>query len=220
MFHLSQSKRIVLLSLVSLSMTVFLFRERMLTAIGDFLVVQDPLRPADVIHVIAGDDFRTDYAFRLYRQGYGKTIFFTGGWCDIHLYEHGSHAREKALAQRLPLDAIASDDSAVMSTYMEAERLKEWIQRSSSPVRSIIVVSDPFHMRRARWAYHRVFGDQVQIQMAPVPFDLTPYQHIWWKDPGSQNYVEEEYLEFAFYLVRYQYSWGPFQDWLSSFDKM
>lgn len=95
--------------------------------IGNFLIVQDTLKPADVIHVIAGEDYRTDYAFQLYEQGYGKTVFFTGGWCDIHLYEHGARARDKALAQGLSLEAIASDDSAVMSTYMEAERLKEWI---------------------------------------------------------------------------------------------
>ena len=189
-------------------------------AIGDFLIVQDPLKPADVIHVIAGDDFRTDYAFQLYRQGYGKTIFFTGGWCDIHLYQHGTHAREKAVAQGIPLDPIASDDSAVMSTYMEAERLKEWIQRSSSPIQSIIIVSDPFHMRRARWAHKEVFGNTVEIRMAPVPFELTPYQRAWWKNADSQEYVEQEYLKFAFYLFRYQYSWGFFRDWLSSFDKM
>ena len=186
--------------------------------IGDFLIVQDTLKPADVIHVIAGEDYRTDYAFQLYKQGYGKTVFFTGGWCESHLYGHGARAREKALAQGLPLNAIASDDSEVMSTYMEAERLKEWIARNSYPVRSIIVVSDPFHMRRARWAYQKVFGDQIQIQMAPVPFDITPYQHTWWKDQESRIYVRDEYSKLIYYLFRYQFSWGFFKEWLVSLD--
>ncbi len=220
MLHRSRSKRIVIVSLVALSISLILFRERILISIGDFLIVQDTLEPANVIHVIAGEDYRTDYAFQLYRQGNGKTIFFTGGWCNIHLYGHGAHAREKALAQGLPLDVIVSNDSEVMSTYMEAERLKEWIASNSSPVQSIIVVSDPFHMRRARWAYRKVFGDQVQIQMAPVPFELTPYQSTWWKDVASRKYVQEEYFKFIFYLFRYQYSSGSFKDWLASFDKM
>jgi uncharacterized SAM-binding protein YcdF (DUF218 family) len=219
-FSYSRSKRIILFSLVALSLSFALFRERWLMLTGDFLIIQDTLEPADVIHVIAGDDYRTDYAFQLYQQGYGKTVFFTGGWCDIHLYEHGTHAREKALLQGLPLDSIASDDSAVMSTYMEAERLKEWIASSASPVRSIIVVSDPFHMRRARWTYQKVFGNQVQIQMAPVPFEFTPYQSVWWKDVDSRKYVEEEYLKYVFYMFRYEYSWGVFKDWLATFDKM
>jgi uncharacterized SAM-binding protein YcdF (DUF218 family) len=206
--------------LVALSVGVILFREQILLLIGDYLVVQDALNPADVIHVIAGEDYRTDYAFQLYRQGYAKTIFFTGGWCETHLYGHGVHAREKAILQGIPLDAIASDDSQVMSTYMEAERLKDWIARNGSPVKSIIVVSDPFHMRRARWTYQKVFGSEVQIQMAPVPFKRTPYQRTWWRDTVSSNYVEDEYLKFVFYQFRYQYCWGFFRRWLSSFDKM
>ena len=215
-----RSKQTILISLAALSIILLLFRERWLTVIGDFLIVQDTLKSADVIHVIAGEDYRTDYAFQLYQQGYGKTIFFTGGRCESHLYGHGARARERALAQGLPLAAIASDDAEVMSTYMEAQKLKDWIVRNSYPVQSIIVVSDPFQMRRARWAYRKVFGDQVQIQMAPVPFALTPYQSTWWKDVDSRKYVEEEYLKFFFYLFRYQYSWGFIRDWLSSFDKM
>lgn len=218
MAHYSKAKRITLLSLAALSISVMFFRERILMFIGDYLVVQDALSPADVIHVIAGEDYRTDYAFQLYKQGYAKTIFFTGGWCETHLSGHGARAREKALTQGVPLDAIVSDDTQVMSTYMEAERLKDWIARNNYPVKSIIVVSDPFHMRRARWTYEKVFGDKVQIQMAPVPFELTPYQSTWWKDSESRKYVREEYSKLIFYLFRYQYSWGFFRDWLASFD--
>ena len=118
----------------------------------------------------------------------------------------------------MSFDAIAFDDSKVTSTYMEAERLKAWIENSPDPIRSVIVVSDPFHMRRARWIYRKVFGNQIQLQMAPVPFDLTPYQRAWWKDVESRKYVQEEYTKFIYYLFRYQYSSGKFKDWLASFD--
>ncbi|HLO15310.1 MAG TPA: YdcF family protein [Anaerolineales bacterium] len=207
-----------LIGLVGLSIILVLFRERWLMFIGDFLIIQDSLHPADVIHVIAGEDYRTDYAIQLYKQGYGKTLFFTGGWCDYHLYNHGAHGQERSLAQGVPLGVIAFDDSKVMSTYMEAERLKEWIDHSPDPVHSVIVVSDPFHMRRARWAYRRVFGDSVELQMAPVPFELTPYGRTWWQQADSRKMVREEYSKFVYYLFRYQYSWGFFRDWLVSLD--
>jgi uncharacterized SAM-binding protein YcdF (DUF218 family) len=216
--RISQSKMKILLGVAGLSIILVLFREQWLMLISDFLIVQDTLQPADVIHVIAGDDYRTDYAFQLYKQGYGKTLFFTGGWCDFHRYQHGEHAEERALAQDISLDAIAYDNSNVMSTYMEAERLKEWIAQSPYPVRSVIVVSDPFHMRRARWTYRKVLGDQIQIQMAPVPFNLTPYQHSWWKDQESRIYVRDEYSKLIYYLFRYQFSWGFFKEWLVSLD--
>jgi hypothetical protein len=54
--------------------------------------------------------------------------------------------------------------------------------------------------------------------MAPVPFELTPYQHNWWKDPMSRQNVQEEYSKLLYYLLRYQYSRGLFKDWLASFD--
>lgn len=65
MLRLSRSTRIILLSLVAVSIILVLFRERWLVLIGDFLIIQDTLEPADVIHVIAGEDYRTDYAFQL-----------------------------------------------------------------------------------------------------------------------------------------------------------
>ena len=177
------------------------------------------MHPADVIHVIAGDDYRTDYAIQLYKQGFGQDTFLhrRDGARSIFI-NHGEHAQERSLAQGVPLDAIAFDDFTVMSTYMEAERLKEWIAQSPYPVRSVMIVSDPFHMRRARWTFQKVLGDKIEVQMAPVPFELTPYQRTWWKDQQSRQNVREEYSKFIYYLFRYQYSWGFFRDWLVSLD--
>ena len=66
----------ILLALAGLSLLLILFREHWLMLIGDLLFIEDTLYPADVIHVIAGDDYRTDYASQLYKKGYGKVIFF------------------------------------------------------------------------------------------------------------------------------------------------
>jgi hypothetical protein len=73
-------------------------------------------------------------------------------------------------------------------------------------------------MRRARWTYGKVLGNQIQLQMAPVPFELTPYQRNWWKDRESRNYVREEYTKFIYYLLRYQYGRNFFRNWLVSLD--
>ena len=208
----------ILVGLVSLGILLVLSREQWLLLIGDFLIIQDPLHSADVIHVIAGEDYRTDYAIQLYKQGLGRTLFFTGGWCQVHLYRHGEHATERSLAQGVPFDAITADDSSITSTYMEAERLKEWIAQSRYPIHSVIVVSDPFHMRRARWTYQKVFGDRITIQMAPVPFERTPFQRRWWKDGQSRLNVREEYSKLLYYVFRYQFSWSLFKDWLASLD--
>jgi len=210
---------VVTIVVLCLGAVVFALRERILLAMGDFLIVQDDLRPADVIHVIAGSDYRTDYAIQLYKQGYGKQIFFTGGWCTLHDYYHGQHGQAYALEQGVPAEAIAFDDSEVMSTYAEVVRLKEFIAHSQTPIRSIMVVSDPYHMRRARLIYRWVLGERVRVWMAPVPFDLTPFQRHWWADEASRQYVRNEYLKIVYYYARYQLSWGPVRDWLASLDR-
>jgi uncharacterized SAM-binding protein YcdF (DUF218 family) len=197
---------------------LFLFRSQVLMAVGDFLVVQDHLQPADVIHVIAGADDRTNYAIQLYKQGYANQLFFTGGWCRFHNLYHGQHGRELALEQGVPPEAIVIDDSQVTSTYSEAARLKEFIAQSQVQIRSVIVVSDAYHMRRARWTYQRLLADEIRVQMAPVPFESSPYQRRWWTDEASRAYVKNEYLKMAYYYARYQLSWGALQRWLASFD--
>ncbi len=201
-----------------LVLLLILSRERWLVLIGNYLVIEDTLQPADVIHVIAGDDYRTDYAIELYRNGYADTLFYTGGWCTVHHYFHGEHGRERSLSAGVPADAIAIDDEPVTSTYMEAERLKEWIDLSPRPIRSVIIVSDPFHMRRANWIYRWVLGNKIRVQMAPVPFDRTPFQKNWWKDGQSQANVQDEYGKLVYNLLRYRLSSGRFQQWLASFD--
>lgn len=215
-------KKVILvpgLFLVAIACALFLFREPVLLAIGNYLIIEDDLSPADVIHVIAGEDYRTDHAIQLYQLGYAKQIFFTGGWCTFHNYYHGRHGLERALSQGVPEQALAYDDTPVTSTYDEALRLKAYLDASPSPVNSVIVVSDPFHMRRARWTYRRVLGEGIAVRMAPVPFEQTPYWQRWWEDGKSSVYVKDEYLKFFYYVVRYQLRWGPLKDWLASFDQ-
>jgi uncharacterized SAM-binding protein YcdF (DUF218 family) len=210
---------IILLLALILGVISFIFKEQILLAIGNYLVIQDELNPVDVIHVIAGEDNRTEYAIRLYQQGYGKTIFFTGGWCTHHKYYHGEHGMQLALEAGVPMEDIDFDDSKVTSTYSETIHLKAWMDQRSTPIRSVIVVSDPFHMRRARWTTRQVLGKDVEIIMAPVPFTRTSYLRQWWKDELSRKYVEQEYLKIVYYFVRYQLAFKPINDWLASFDQ-
>lgn len=75
----SQMKYLIVpATVVLLGATLFLFREPIALAIGDSLVVQDKLKPADAIYVISGpDNTRIDYGIRLFQQGYARQIIFT-----------------------------------------------------------------------------------------------------------------------------------------------
>lgn len=178
-------------------------RERLLLAIGDYLVVQDDLRRADLIHVAAGPERRARCAIRLYNEGLGEIIFFTGGRCQAQVSLQEQRCAALAEREGIPRQDIVVDSTTVESTYQEAVRLKAFIQASPQPVSSVIVVSDPHHTRRARWTYRRVLGEGVAVYMAPVPFELSPYQRRWWRDEASRDFVLSEYLKFAYYLLLY-----------------
>ncbi len=212
----SKPSRLVLAFIVVLFLFTAMrdFPALTLSAIGDALVIQDELRPVDVIHVIAGDDYRTQYAIQLYQQGYAKMLFFTGGWCTFHGYDHGSHAQQLALEAGVPPQAIAYDDSKVLSTYDEALLLASYLAKNQPAYRSIMVVSDPYHMRRVQWTYRHIFGKQLTIFLAPVPFAQTPFSEQWWTDQRSSNYVREEYGKLVYYFLRYQLN----MKWLARYD--
>lgn len=190
-----------------------------LQAVGNFLVIQDALRPVDVIHVISGPDDRTDYAIQLYKAGLAQQIFFTGGWCTIHGYYHGRHGVELAEAQGIAPEHIAVDESHVTSTYDEIVLMKEFVGRSPTPIRSVIVVSDAFHGRRAVWTYHLVLGEEVTVLFAPVPWEESPYRLRWWEDEASREYVGQEYIKLIYYFARHRLGIKPLSDWLASLDK-
>lgn len=197
---------------------LFILHRPILLAIGDFLVVEDELHPADVIHILAGGDRRVDYAVQLYNQGYGKQIFITGGWCPEINENHAEHGKKRALEQGVPSIDIAIDGSSVSSTYSEAIRLKEFASQGQEPIRSVIVVSDPHHMRRVNWSFRQVLGDQISVQMAPVPFDVSDNERIWWTDGKSRRMVLQEYLKIVYYYARYELSRGPVQEWLATLE--
>jgi uncharacterized SAM-binding protein YcdF (DUF218 family) len=212
-------KRILVISILLIVVFLLLsslmkYREQIQLWIGNFLIVQDAPYPADVIHVIAGDDYRTEYAIQLYKQGFARSIFFTGGWCVFHGYNHGEHGLQLALSEGVPREDIAYDESPVFSTYDEAVLLKKYLDKNLPSAQTIIVVSDPFHMRRARWTYKMVFGKGMKVIMQPVPFSQTPFKQQWWTDDTSRTYVRDEYKKLIYYFFRYQLGWT----WLSFLD--
>ncbi len=211
-----QSRILVFILFISLILLLIIsvFYKQIFQKIGDYLLVKDDLVPVDVIHVIAGDDYRSEYAFQLYKQGLSKYIFFTGGWCKYHGYYHGNHGKELAIQNDIPESAIAYDDSNVKSTYDEILLLKKWIDVNPNKIKSILIVSDPFHMRRSKWIVNKIFGGEINVIMAPVPMDWTISGNNWWQDKTSRKYIIEEYVKLVYYFFRYQLS----INWLGVFD--
>lgn len=187
------------LFLLTLSLAgVLLVHESILLAIGDFLVVEDELQPADLIHVLGGDFARLDYAVKLYHQGYAPRLFITGGK-DARVY------RRYAIDRGADPARIDPARSWAINTYQEAQELKQFLAANPA-VDSVIVVTSPYHTRRARWAFQRVVGRQARLTFAPVPLPGNEEQPDWWLDPVTRKQVISEYSKILLYRFRYQYN--------------
>lgn len=184
----------ILTGIILLSVILAWMRRPVLTGLGQFLVVQEAdLQPADVIHVLGGGYDRLDYALVLYRQGYAPRLFVTGD-DDAVIYKKYLVAKGAAPADLVP------DTSWATTTYEEALELKQFLAGEPA-VRSVIVVSSPYHMRRVKWTFEQVLQDQVALQFAPVPLEPDPEQREWWRDAGMRNSVVKEYVKLGYYYV-------------------
>ena len=194
----SRRRSLILVSSIVLLMTImYLTREPILLGLGSFLVVQDNLHPADLIHPLGGGYDRLDYAVKLYKQGYGHRIFVTGD-DDAIIY------RKYVIAKGTPAENVFPDKSWATTTYEEASELKEHLENDLS-IRSLIVIGAPYQMRRARWIFQKVLGDQVDLQFTPVPFEMARYKKKWWADARSRTSVIKEYFKLPYYYLKYSF---------------
>jgi uncharacterized SAM-binding protein YcdF (DUF218 family) len=88
------------------------------------------------------------------------------------------------------------------STYEEALHSRDIMLRAGW--HSAIVVTDPFHTRRALLTFQSVYHS-AGLEVSPAPAEGSKYQTDgWWKDPDKGIRVLQEYVKLPYYLVRRQ----------------
>ena len=167
---------------------------------GHFLTVDHALSHADAIVVLGGNPRRAHHAVGLFNQGYAPVVVFSGGTlrnaglaCSSALL-----SLEAARELGLPQDAALIAPEA-QSTYDEAVNLRRLAEEHGWT--SLIVVTDPFHTRRAGRTFRTLLpGVTVRVCAAPNP-DHDPAR--WWQNEHGLVAVPNETVKLAFYWVRY-----------------
>lgn len=101
---------------------------------------------------------------------------------------------------RIPGEAIAIDENAVLTTHDEAVLLKNDIDAHPDTVKTVALVTDPWHARRARWIYQKVLGDDITFYMLPVQRTRTDFPKNWCTEASSRQLGLKEYVKLGFYL--------------------
>ncbi len=155
---------------------------------GDWLMVGEAPRNCELIVVLAGGAReRLLTALELYRGGFAPAIMITDpyGFPDVQM-------RELAEAG-VPERALLPPSSAATTTLEDAWCIREVVLRKG--LRSLLVVTSPYHCRRARLAFSRILSD-LDVRVT-VTASKSLYMELdqWWKSRDGWNKVPAEYLK-------------------------
>jgi uncharacterized SAM-binding protein YcdF (DUF218 family) len=177
------------------------------------LVVRRPLQHADVVLVLSGSSSykqRVQAAAEIFFQGRADRILITndnqrGGWSQEKASNPFFYERELDELGRLgvPAERIEVLPQAVSSTYEEAILLRAYID--SHFVKSALIVTSPYHSRRAIWIVRRVCNNTnvaLGIETVPIGVD-SPRPAFWWLTPVGWRVVAGEYLKLGYYWLSY-----------------
>jgi uncharacterized SAM-binding protein YcdF (DUF218 family) len=195
---------------------VFLVMGNLLAALAaSFLIVESPLDKADAIVVLSGSAAyveRADEAASLFRKGVSPKILLTndglqGGWNETekrnpYFFEL---TRWELMRKGVPETSIEVVATPVQGTYGEAEEVLRGVLQQK--MKFILIVTSPYHTRRAIWTYERVNSknnSQVTIGIkAASDFQQSPAWYGWWLSITGWRTIPTEYVKFAYYKMCY-----------------
>ena len=110
-----------------------------------------------------GAQERLGQAVTLYRAGYAPYMVLSSGY--VYSFKEAESMRDLAIAQGVPVGAIVLEEHAT-NTYENVVFSNAILKDHHS--RSILLVSSPYHMRRATMVWHKL-APEITVTPAPPP---------------------------------------------------
>ncbi|MDB5178686.1 MAG: exported protein of unknown function [Patescibacteria group bacterium] len=167
--------------------------------VGYYLSPQDQLAKTDAIVAISGGetDARTAEAVRLYKDGWAPKLIFSGAALDPNGPSNAQAMATAAERAGVPFQDIELDEVAA-NTRQNATGVAGIVQHHG--YRSLILVTSPYHQRRAEITFHRVLGSTFPL-INHSSYDHQWRRSHWWATPYSQSVTLSEIQKIAFELA-------------------
>jgi len=171
---------------------------------GWWLRMDDAPKKVEAIVILAGEPRRAIHAADLYHQGLAPLVYVSRphheppqALCDLGF--DCPRQEEQMLrvlaAKGVPPEAVRVYGHDVLSTVEEAEALA---QELGPEPRSLLIVTSPYHCRRARMILSGILRGQ-ELVMTPTPYER--FDKIWWRHQGSSGAVVSEVAKFVFHFL-------------------
>lgn len=166
-----------------------------------YLKVEQPLSKADAIVVLGGErGERAKEGIRLYNQGFAKRIVFSGGLIGWNITD-AEVMKSQAIKSGIPEKAIIIEKDS-QSTEENARFVLPILKKAK--IKSIILVSSPYHTRRAGMIFNDIFKNQdIRIIIRSVESnEYTIYNpNKWWTRHEDRQYVLSEAAKIIYYKI-------------------
>lgn len=202
--------RRLFIALVALAGIAYAGSTPLLTAMGHYLINDEPIEHADAIVVLAGSiPDRILEAVALYKEGRAPLILLSRGRdpagysqlaaLGLHVARQFELNRSVAEQAGVPATALIEVGGNEDSTVDEAEEVLRYA--GAHGIRTLIVVTSKHHSRRASIIYRQLADPQMRIMSRPSRYDEFEPQG-WWHDRTYRRRVVIEYQKLvAFELI-------------------
>ena len=168
--------------------------------LGFYLSPQSKLHKADAIVAISGGDTvaRTAAAVNLYQQSYASWIIFSGAAADPNSPSNAAVMAQLAENQGIPASHILLDQTSD-NTEANGANVAKIVQQHN--FHSIILVTSPYHQRRASIVFSRALSGQNVTILNHSSIDLTWRRSDWWATAYDRQLTLSEWEKTMYELV-------------------
>jgi len=182
---------------VVIALAVFLFRSA-----GTWLVIDDPLQPAQATVVLGGEvAFRSMEAAAIYKKGFAKEVWLTPGGVsleDIALAQLGierprDYTYSQQVLERLevPPEAIHVLPGATSNTAEEVRAIARQLTETGGE--RVIIVTSNYHTRRVKILWHSLVGMRTEVIVHSAPDDDFDAAR-WYRTSADMRAVWREWF--------------------------
>jgi len=192
-------------------MVISYYRVPILTTLGNFLILEHPLKEADLIVCTPGSPLEQSLmAADLYKRGLAPHIFIPEetppDGLEILKAQGGRYPEASGLfittlkSLNVPESAFIVGKLAVDSIQEEAEGVREVVMEKG--YRSMIIVTSPSSARRVYLIFEKVFeGEKLEIMISPSQYSDFKADN-WWQRDKYLNEVIFECQKLLYHTIK------------------
>lgn len=196
-------------AMILLFVLLAIFHRPILEGIGRWLDAGKAPRKADFVVLLPGHErTRAFVVAGLVHKGYGRAAIIIPSKLYPSEISHGmraQHAVGRAVLESeelTPQQIRQLPDHENASTFADAESIKRFLSDQGDDCQLIVVTND-YHTRRARWAFSQVLDERMeQVRFVSAPADYHSAE-TWWHSPRGMEAYLSEYFKLSYYMLRY-----------------